>query len=142
MMGTQSDWYYRTLAGIDMAPGSRGWANITLAPRVPSRLAWVRAQTNTIRGMVSASWVQHPSPGVAFAYNVTVPAGSVGTVVIPGTLIDANTTVIKDRAYTTVWQAGAWVAGCSGVYAGRADAATGSVILSVDPESYMFTCSG
>ena len=58
MLGSQVDWYYKVLAGINMSPDTIGWTNITLAPRVPAKLDWVRAKVNTIRGDVAASWRQ------------------------------------------------------------------------------------
>lgn len=141
MMGTQLEWYYKTLAGINANRGHSAWTNITFHPRIPRSLPWVSARIETVRGTVASSWEQAPAPGVVFSYNFTVPVGSVGTVVLPGTLLNASATTVKDRLYTTVWENGAYVPGCSGVFAGRVDPDTGDIILQVESESYMLTCS-
>jgi hypothetical protein len=88
-----------------MAPNTRGWVNFTLAPRVPANLTWVRAQTNTVRGIISSSWRQAQSltpghggngNGVVFAYNFSVPIGSTATVELPPNIVHANTTTVSE----------------------------------------------
>jgi alpha-L-rhamnosidase len=99
MLGSQMDWYYKVLAGINLPPNTRGWANLTLAPRVPAKLRWVRAETNTVRGIISSSWMQtqgSSDSGVVFAYNFSVPIGSAATVELPPNIVHAKTTTVSD----------------------------------------------
>lgn len=67
MFGSQSAWYYKYLAGLRMAEGSRGWESVEFRPHVwagaasPTRsicanLSFVQAEVVTIRGEVSAQW--------------------------------------------------------------------------------------
>ena len=67
MFGSQSAWYYEHLAGLQLAPGSRGWQRLLLKPAVwagaatPPRsicanLSFASASIDTIRGRAAAAW--------------------------------------------------------------------------------------
>jgi len=71
MFGSQSAWYFESLAGIQLAPGARGWQRLLFKPAVwagaasPPRslcgnLSYVDASVDTIRGRAAAAW-QCPS---------------------------------------------------------------------------------
>ena len=76
MFGTQSAWYYRSLAGIGKAPmgrafGGSGWRKIVLRPQVTceflTRSIDLRAVTAALEvgsGVVRSSWVLHTCPSV------------------------------------------------------------------------------
>ena len=72
MFGSQSAWYFESLAGIQLAEGSRGWQRLLLAPKVwagaaspPAsicgNLSYVSASVDTIRGKAAAAWECAPT---------------------------------------------------------------------------------
>lgn len=64
MFGSQSAWYFQALAGIELAPNSRGWQNIRFAPKIftstgasiCSNLSFVEGSLVSPRGLIEASW--------------------------------------------------------------------------------------
>jgi len=65
MFGANSEWYYKHLAGLNLAPGTRGWQHIDFHPRVWSapasasicaNLSSVEASVSTPRGLAAAAW--------------------------------------------------------------------------------------
>lgn len=65
MFGSNSDWYYKFVAGIAMAQGSRGWQQLVLQPEVwnmhrgvsiCANLSSTEASIDTPRGLISAAW--------------------------------------------------------------------------------------
>ena len=75
-------------------------------------------------------------PSILFFYGVTVPMGSIATVVLP-TMGHPSATI--DEANLTVWGAGKFVGGgISGVRGGSADAEGGTVSIEVGGGSYSF----
>jgi hypothetical protein len=72
MYGSNSDWYYKYLAGITMVEGTRGWQQLKLKPEVWNKhrqvsvcanLSSTAASIVTPRGKVAASWECLPQPG-------------------------------------------------------------------------------
>ena len=72
MYGSNSDWYYKYLAGITMVEGTRGWQQLKLKPEVWNKhrqvsvcanLSATAASIVTPRGKVAASWECLPQPG-------------------------------------------------------------------------------
>ena len=75
-------------------------------------------------------------PSILFFYGVTVPMGSIATVVLP-TMGHPSATI--DEANLTVWGAGKFAGGgISGVRGGSADAEGGTVSIEVGGGSYSF----
>jgi len=59
MFGTQSAWYYQSLAGITNTPGTNAWSDITIHPRingVEKNLTHTTANLETMRGRIGSSW--------------------------------------------------------------------------------------
>jgi len=60
MFGSQSDWYFKVLAGLNMAPGTVGWSNIQINPDVngllKTDLTSVSSSIYTHRGTIDSSW--------------------------------------------------------------------------------------
>jgi hypothetical protein len=158
MLGSQADWYWKVLAGITLTPGTRGWKNITLSPRVPAALEWVRASTNTVRGAVASSWSNPGSNGTAaaavpttgaggahasFLWNFSVPVGSTAVVELPSNLVRSSDSTVYDRRGgkdVAVWMKGAFVAGSvPGVVSGKAVAEM--IVLSVETGNYQLRCT-
>lgn len=72
---------YRYLAGIQTDEKKPGWKNIVFKPHVPEKETQLKASVKTIRGTVTSSWEKN---GGRLIYKITVPAGSTGTVWLPG----------------------------------------------------------
>merc|ERR1712139_731071 len=65
MFGSNSEWYYKYLAGLNLAEGTRGWQHIEFHPRIWSKragtsicanLSSVQASVATPRGAATAAW--------------------------------------------------------------------------------------
>ncbi len=72
---------YRYLAGIMPDEKSPGWKNIIFKPHMPEKAERIKANVKTIRGTVSSGWERM---GEKLIYKIFVPAGSTGTVWLPG----------------------------------------------------------
>jgi len=68
MFGSQTNWYFSALAGINMAPLSVGWTDIFYRPDVnglvTTDLTSVTASLNTHRGLISSEWTRFPGTAV------------------------------------------------------------------------------
>lgn len=70
-----SSWFYQSLAGI--RPGSPGYAQIAIRPRLPDGLDRVSASLETPYGTVSSQWQR--SAG-AYSLEIEVPVGAVAEI--------------------------------------------------------------
>eukprot|EP01088_Endostelium_zonatum_P008986 TRINITY_DN2217_c0_g1_i1.p1 TRINITY_DN2217_c0_g1~~TRINITY_DN2217_c0_g1_i1.p1 ORF type:complete len:1125 (-),score=235.96 TRINITY_DN2217_c0_g1_i1:25-3231(-) len=84
MFGTQSAWYYQSLAGITNTPGTNAWSDITIHPRingVEKNLTHTTANIDTNRGRVGAAWTTQQT------YCSTVPEhGTIHFQCVSGTI--------------------------------------------------------
>jgi alpha-L-rhamnosidase len=78
MFGTIDEFFYKDLAGIQMA--ASGYKKIRIRPEVQDGLDHAKASINTIRGKVLSSWKRK---GDTFQMNLTIPANSSAKVSIP-----------------------------------------------------------
>ena len=60
-LGSVGEWLWRSVAGIDQAPGSVAYQDLVIAPHFGPRLDWVTARYDSPRGLVQVRW--SPSPG-------------------------------------------------------------------------------
>ena len=144
MFGSNSGWYFESLAGIQLYPGTRGFQRVLFKPSVwaaaaspPAsicgNLSFVTASVNTIRGLATAKWqcgagqlAKHThqatgfraDSGLQFNYSVTVPLGSTASVVISTfgrSAADSALQVTEGDHATPIWTQGAYVPGVPGV---------------------------
>lgn len=114
MQGSIGAWLYTDVAGIAQQPGTAGWSNILIWPRVtvhenlPSAAGW----HSTIRGTIEVSWVNVSS--TSFTLSVTVPFNAVTEVRIPYTGTSTSTLVATEGG-TTFFSNGAYVNGVTGI---------------------------
>jgi len=80
MFGSVSEWFYKTLAGIQPAPDAVGFNQIIIKPKVVGDLTWVRGQYNSVRGKVVSEW---KLAGDSLTLSVTIPTGTVAKVFVP-----------------------------------------------------------
>ncbi len=78
MLGSVDAWFYKYLAGVRCAAPS--WSKVRLEPPLIEGLAWARAQVETVRGVVAASWIRSETE---FRLKVAVPASSQARIGIP-----------------------------------------------------------
>jgi len=79
------EWFYWGLAGIQPDESAPGYASITFKPYIPADLAWARASIRTMRGPVRSAWRRE---GDGVVLEITVPANSSATVVVPAASAD------------------------------------------------------
>ena len=78
LIGDLNIWLHEYLAGI--RPGAPGFKTIVIKPEPVGNLTWVKANYDSIRGIISSEW--HKSAG-QFDLKVTIPANTTATVYLP-----------------------------------------------------------
>lgn len=78
-LGTYEEWFFTHLAGIKEVDD--GYGSFVIDPELIGDLDFVNASVKTVRGTLASSWER--SEGNTFTMNITVPFGSVATVLLP-----------------------------------------------------------
>ncbi|MFI0967745.1 glycoside hydrolase family 78 protein [Streptomyces sp. NPDC021080] len=78
-LGAVADWMHRVVAGL--RPGSPGYRSLRIEPRPGGRISWARTAHCTPYGLAEVAWERAEGE---LRVDVTVPTGSVATVVLPG----------------------------------------------------------
>lgn len=81
MFGSVSEWFYKTLAGIQPAAGAVGFNQVVIQPTPVHDLKWVKASYDSVRGKIECAWTRS---GRRFQMRVTIPVGVTATVAVPG----------------------------------------------------------
>jgi alpha-L-rhamnosidase len=79
MFGSVSEWFYKALAGINLASDAAGFDRIIFGPQPVGDLTWVKASHDSIRGKITSEWTRH---GNGFKLKVRVPVGASATVIL------------------------------------------------------------
>lgn len=112
MFGTITEYFYKYLAGIQSpmeGKTSVGYKHIYLEPHVPEKLESVDASLETIAGKISVDWKKSAN---AFQYNISIPANTTATVILP--VFDfQNSTVTEGNS--KIWANDNFVQGDTGV---------------------------
>jgi alpha-L-rhamnosidase len=77
--GNLDAWFYETLAGI--RPAAPGFKRILIRPTVVGDLTWVKAHFDSPYGRIVSDW---KIEGNQLTMDVTVPANTTATIVVPG----------------------------------------------------------
>ena len=77
--GNLDAWFYETLAGI--RPAAPGFKKILIQPTVVGDLTWVKAHFDSPYGRIVSDW---KIEGNQLTMDVTVPANTTATIVVPG----------------------------------------------------------
>ncbi len=77
--GNLDAWFYQTLAGI--RPAAPGFKKILIAPSILGDLTWVKAHFDSPYGRIVSHW---KIEGDQLTMDVTIPANTTATVVVPG----------------------------------------------------------
>ena len=79
--GSVVEWLYREMAGIDTDPLAPGFEKIVIRPRPDPRVRHARAEYDSVRGKIVSEWTLDPAG--ALSLNVTIPANTTATVILP-----------------------------------------------------------
>jgi hypothetical protein len=80
MMGQIDEWFFRSLAGIDIRTTHRDGQKIVIRPAVVGDLSYVKAATRTLHGTISTDWTRS---GNDFRLKVSIPVGDCAEVYLP-----------------------------------------------------------
>lgn len=81
MMGQIEEWFYKSLAGINVDPSyNSGFQNIIIAPKPVGDLKFAEASYNSLHGEISADWKIEDN---LFTLNVSIPANCTAKVYMP-----------------------------------------------------------
>ncbi len=90
--GSVVEWMYRNILGINPDIEHPGYEHFTIQPRPGGTLTWAKGSYESIRGKIAVSW---KIENMQFILNVTIPANSTATIVLP----DNQTTEVGSGAY-------------------------------------------
>jgi alpha-L-rhamnosidase len=80
MFGSISEWFYRSLLGIN--PAAPGFQKIIIKPQPAGNLTWAKGSYQSVQGLISSSWQKN---GSRFSLQVNIPANTTAEVWIPAT---------------------------------------------------------
>jgi len=80
MFGSVGAWFYRALAGINLAPETQAFKKLIIKPQMVRDLTHVSGSIYTINGEVSCAWEKADRK---IRVEVTIPAGSQAEIYIP-----------------------------------------------------------
>ncbi|HEV2330766.1 MAG TPA: family 78 glycoside hydrolase catalytic domain [Verrucomicrobiae bacterium] len=75
-----NEWLWRNVAGLNPDEQLPGYESFTIAPRPTSTVSWCRSSYDSIRGPIVIGW---KCEGRQFNLEVTIPANSTATVIVP-----------------------------------------------------------
>jgi len=79
-MGDIVTWFYRGLGGINPDPSAPGFGRIIIKPEVVGNLTSAKAETRTLRGLISSAWRLE---GGNLILEVTIPVNSTAAIHVP-----------------------------------------------------------
>ena len=122
MFGGSLNWFYRTLAGVNVDESEPGYKHIIIRPQLPEKMDYVHYSNTTQYGKVVSEVKKHD--GNRLEMNITIPVGSRATVYIP---FSENTVVTESETH---------VENAAGVE--RVGIENGFLVLAVKQGSYRF----
>jgi alpha-L-rhamnosidase len=78
MFGSISEWFFRSLLGIN--PAAPGFQKIIIKPQPAGDLTWAKGSYNSVNGIIRSDWRKD---GNRFLLQVEVPANTTAEVWIP-----------------------------------------------------------
>jgi len=88
MFGMVSEWFFKTLGGIQPAPSATGFNRFTVAPFASSDLDWVDVSYESVRGRIASRWSRSQGQ---IQLEVEIPANTEAIVEIPTSESDSVT---------------------------------------------------
>jgi alpha-L-rhamnosidase len=134
MLGSLGAWFYRALGGINIGPDGEGYRHILIEPHMVEDLRWASASVETLRGLVSCSWVHKHG---TITMDVVIPPNSDAQVVIPE---EVNMTAVTvHEGDHLVWSKGEFISGDPGVTAATTTEPSLSAYLIYLPNTIAFS---
>jgi alpha-L-rhamnosidase len=78
MFGSVSEWFYRSLLGIN--PGKAGFETIIIKPQPAGTLTWARGRYHSVRGVIESEWKKE---GDVFTLRVAIPGNTSAEIWVP-----------------------------------------------------------
>lgn len=78
MFGSVSEWFYRSLLGIN--PSAPGFEKIEIRPQPAGDLKWAKGSYLSVRGRIASEWSKNDN---AFALKVSIPPNTIADIWIP-----------------------------------------------------------
>jgi alpha-L-rhamnosidase len=78
MFGSISEWYYKSLLGINSKVP--GFTRFEIKPQPAGDLTWAKGHYDAVVGRISSDW---KIEGTYFFLNVTIPANTTATIYVP-----------------------------------------------------------
>jgi len=79
-LGSVGEWLYRFVLGIEPAPGTPGFARLTVRPHPGGELDWAEGSYRGVRGPIRVRWRRS---GTEFALETELPPGTTASVRVP-----------------------------------------------------------
>lgn len=80
MFGSVTDWFYKSVCGINQSPGSVGFRQILIKPQLTNGLTWAKGSYESVRGPIRSEWERK---GKELYLHVSVPGNTSALVCIP-----------------------------------------------------------
>lgn len=71
MFGSVSEWFYRSLGGINPSPDARGFDKVLVRPLAVAPLEYVKTSHESVRGKIVSEWERNNDQGTT--YHIEVP---------------------------------------------------------------------
>ena len=94
MFGSVSEWFYKSLAGIQPDPSGPGFKKFFVKPSVVGELTWVKCHHDSMYGRIESNWKRE---GNKLTLTVTVPPNTTATVFVPGTGVTEGGKTVKSK---------------------------------------------
>lgn len=94
-LGSVGEWMFGAVAGIDMEPGTVGFKQLAIRPRLGEQLTWVKSDYDSINGLIETAWRR---TGDVVELDVTIPANTTATVYVPAASAEGVTEGGKNAA--------------------------------------------
>lgn len=79
-LGSVGEWLRKSVAGIDVVPGTVGFQQIRIQPVLDASLAWAEGTYDSMAGPIRARWERHRD---TVRLSVTIPANTEAEIVMP-----------------------------------------------------------
>ncbi len=94
--GSVFDWIFGVALGITVDDDGAGYEKITVAPITDKRMGFAKGSIESRRGKIQSYWRYLPDGRVR--YEITVPAGTVAKIVLPG----KDPVTVSGQTYTAI----------------------------------------
>lgn len=94
MFGSVSEWFYKSLSGIQPDPAGPGFKKFFVKPSVVGDLTWVKAHHDSMYGRIESSW---KLDGKKLTLTVVVPPNTSATVIVPGAGVTEGGKSVKSK---------------------------------------------